>query len=155
MLVDLCTNSFLSCVLTVYSRVSCKIDRPYEYDLMFKPSQLVSTKITLIGTKNFQLLSHCIVYCSYGSTWCTEHYIHVKAMRKVREVRQQLKEIMDSQKMELTSCGMEWDVVRKCICSSYFHQAARLKVRILQLLFSRFCLPLSCINVCTHFAAYG
>ncbi|XP_067934031.1 pre-mRNA-splicing factor ATP-dependent RNA helicase PRP16-like [Watersipora subatra] len=64
---------------------------------------------------------------SYGSTWCTEHYIHVKAMRKVREVRQQLKEIMDSQKMELISCGMEWDIVRKCICSSYFHQAARLK----------------------------
>lgn len=29
--------------------------------------------------------------------------------------------------MEVTSCGTEWDVVRKCICSAYFHQAARLK----------------------------
>ncbi|VDI57230.1 Hypothetical predicted protein [Mytilus galloprovincialis] len=48
-------------------------------------------------------------------------------MRKVREVRQQLKEIMDSQKMPLISCGNEWDVVRKTICSAYFHQAARLK----------------------------
>ena len=47
---------------------------------------------------------------------------------QVREVRQQLKEIMDQQKMELVSCGNEWDVVRKCICSAYFHQAARLKV---------------------------
>lgn len=70
----------------------------------------------------------CFRFHSYGATWCNEHYIHSKAMRKVREVRQQLKEIMDSQKMELVSCGMEWDIVRKCICSSYFHQAARLKV---------------------------
>lgn len=29
--------------------------------------------------------------------------------------------------MELISCGTEWDIVRKCICSAYFHQAARLK----------------------------
>ena len=77
---------------------------------------------------NKNINNHIICIISYGSTWCTEHYIHVKAMRKVREVRQQLKEIMDSQKMELISCGMEWDIVRKCICSSYFHQAARLKV---------------------------
>ncbi len=41
----------------------------------------------------------------------------------------QLKEIMDQQKMDLISCGSGWDVIRKCICSSYFHQAARLKVR--------------------------
>ncbi len=53
----------------------------------------------------------------------------MKAMRKVREVRQQLKDIMDQQKLAMVSCGTEWDVVRKCICSSYFHQAARLKVR--------------------------
>ena len=49
-------------------------------------------------------------------------------MRKVREVRQQLKDIMDTQKLPLVSCGTDWDVVRKCICSAYFHQAARLKV---------------------------
>ncbi|XP_069114434.1 pre-mRNA-splicing factor ATP-dependent RNA helicase PRP16-like [Argopecten irradians] len=64
---------------------------------------------------------------AYSATWCNEHFIHIKAMRKVREVRQQLKEIMDQQKMELISTGNEWDIVRKCICSSYFHQAARLK----------------------------
>lgn len=50
-------------------------------------------------------------------------------MRKVREVRQQLKDIMDQQKLTVVSSGTEWDIIRKCICSSYFHQAARLKVR--------------------------
>ncbi|CAI8011136.1 Pre-mRNA-splicing factor ATP-dependent RNA helicase PRP16 [Geodia barretti] len=63
----------------------------------------------------------------YSSRWCNEHFIHIKAMRKVREVRQQLKDLMDQQKMTLVSCGSEWDIVRKCICCSYFHQAARLK----------------------------
>lgn len=29
--------------------------------------------------------------------------------------------------MELVSCGTNWDVVRKAICSAYFHNAARFK----------------------------
>ena len=68
-------------------------------------------------------------FCSYSSRWCSEHFIHIKAMRKVREVRQQLKDIMDQQRLALVSCGTDWDIVRKCICSAYFHQAARLKVQ--------------------------
>lgn len=63
----------------------------------------------------------------YSSTWCNEHFIHAKAMKKVREVQQQLREIMEQQKMPLVSCGTDWDIIRKCICSAYFHQAARLK----------------------------
>merc|ERR1719325_164944 len=55
----------------------------------------------------------------YSASWCGEHFIHIKAMRKVREVRAQLKEIMENQKME--------DVIRKCICAAFFHQAARLR----------------------------
>ena len=52
---------------------------------------------------------------------------NIKALRKVREVRAQLKEIMEGQKMVLTSVGTDWDVVRKCVCAAYFHQAARIK----------------------------
>lgn len=48
-------------------------------------------------------------------------------MIKVREVRQQLKDILIQQKLKVTSCGSDWDIVRKCICSAYFYQAARLK----------------------------
>jgi pre-mRNA-splicing factor ATP-dependent RNA helicase DHX38/PRP16 len=73
------------------------------------------------------LLSVCFLYIRYSATWCNEHFIHIKAMRKVREVRSQLKDIMDSQKMKIVSSGTDWDVIRKCICSAYFHQAARLK----------------------------
>ncbi|XP_045516306.1 pre-mRNA-splicing factor ATP-dependent RNA helicase PRP16 isoform X1 [Pieris brassicae] len=64
---------------------------------------------------------------NYSSSWCTEHFVHAKAMRKVREVRQQLKDILQQQRLPLLSCGTDWDTVRKCICSAYFQQAARLK----------------------------
>uniref|UniRef100_A0A3Q4H2R9 RNA helicase n=1 Tax=Neolamprologus brichardi TaxID=32507 RepID=A0A3Q4H2R9_NEOBR len=64
---------------------------------------------------------------NYSSIWCNEHFIHTKAMRKVREVRSQLKDIMVQQRMNLVSCGSDWDIIRKCICAAYFHQAAKLK----------------------------
>lgn len=63
----------------------------------------------------------------YSAHWCNDHFIHIKAMRKVREVRQQLKDIMLQQKLPIESCGTDWDIIRKCICSAYFYQAARLK----------------------------
>lgn len=69
-------------------------------------------------------------------------------MRKAREVRSQLMEIMKTTKLPYISCGTDWDIIRwvillcltlhrtyasnflphrKCICSAYFHQAARVK----------------------------
>ena len=75
----------------------------------------------------FRVTDFALLYFSYGANWCNEHFIHIKAMRKVREVRQQLKDIMQQQKMKITSCGSDWDIIRKCICSAYFYQAARLK----------------------------
>jgi len=34
---------------------------------------------------------------------------------------------MKMQKMEIVSAGTDFDVMRKAICSGYFHQAARVK----------------------------
>lgn len=63
----------------------------------------------------------------YRGDWCNDHYLHVKGLRKAREVRSQLLDILKTLKIPLTSCGPDWDVVRKAICSAYFHNAARLK----------------------------
>ncbi|KAI9100678.1 hypothetical protein DFS34DRAFT_496914 [Phlyctochytrium arcticum] len=86
----------------------------------------------------------------YRDSWCIEHFVHPKALRKAREVRTQLTDIMKSQRMSILSCGNDWDVIRlvftenilqkkfhmqrgltfhsrKCICSAYFHQSARSK----------------------------
>jgi len=63
----------------------------------------------------------------FRSDWCSEHFVHAKAMMKVREVRAQLLDILKQQKMELLSCGTDWDVVRQVICSAFFHHAGRFK----------------------------
>merc|ERR1719253_2243758 len=61
----------------------------------------------------------------YNAKWCTEHFVHQKSMKKVREVRGQLEEIMTQQKLQVNTCGNDWDVVRKAICAGYFHNAAK------------------------------
>eukprot|EP00850_Spirogloea_muscicola_P022812 SM000313S11962 [mRNA] locus=s313:62207:71334:+ [translate_table: standard] len=63
----------------------------------------------------------------YRGDWCSDHFLHVKGLRKAREVRSQLMDILKTQKIQVSSCGSEWDVVRKAICSAYFHNAARIK----------------------------
>ncbi|KAB1995173.1 hypothetical protein ES319_D13G143800v1 [Gossypium barbadense] len=63
----------------------------------------------------------------YRGDWCNDHFLHVKGLKKAREVRSQLLDILKTLKIPLTSCGFDWDIVRKAICSAYFHNAARLK----------------------------
>nr|KMM70117.1 pre-mRNA-splicing factor ATP-dependent RNA helicase prp16 [Coccidioides posadasii RMSCC 3488] len=63
----------------------------------------------------------------YSDGWCVRHFLHPKALRRAKEIREQLSDIMCMQKMTLQSCGTDWDIIRKCICSGYYHQAARVK----------------------------
>jgi pre-mRNA-splicing factor ATP-dependent RNA helicase DHX38/PRP16 len=64
---------------------------------------------------------------NYSDGWCIRHFLHPKALRRAKEIRDQIKDIMTKQKMNLTSCGTDWDVLRKCICAGYYHQAAKVK----------------------------
>ncbi|SCZ94412.1 BZ3500_MvSof-1268-A1-R1_Chr12-2g03882 [Microbotryum saponariae] len=63
----------------------------------------------------------------YRDDWATKHFLHPKTLRKAREVRMQLLDIMKHQKLDIIPCGTDWDVIRKTICAAYFHQAARVK----------------------------
>ncbi|KAK8591744.1 hypothetical protein V6N13_031776 [Hibiscus sabdariffa] len=63
----------------------------------------------------------------YRGDWCNNHFLHVKGLRKAREVRSQLLDILKTLKIPVTSCGYDWDMVRKAVCSAYFNNAARLK----------------------------
>ncbi|KAK1774444.1 P-loop containing nucleoside triphosphate hydrolase protein [Copromyces sp. CBS 386.78] len=63
----------------------------------------------------------------YNDGWCVRHFLHSKSLRRAKEVREQLVDIMKMQNMKMMSCGTDWDVIRKCICSGYYHQAAKVK----------------------------
>ena len=59
--------------------------------------------------------------------WCVKHFLHPKALRRAQEIRNQITDIMKSNDMPLISCGYDLDLVRECICSGYYHQAAKRK----------------------------
>ncbi|KAK0208098.1 P-loop containing nucleoside triphosphate hydrolase protein [Desarmillaria ectypa] len=80
-----------------------------------------SDHLTLLNVFN-QWKSH-----GYRDDWAMRHFLHPKLLRKAREVRVQLEDIMKFQKMELISAGTDFDIVRKAITAGYFHQAARVK----------------------------
>lgn len=63
----------------------------------------------------------------YSEGWCIKNFLHSKSLKRAKEIREQLLDIVKMQKMELISCGTDYDIVRKCICSGYYHQAAKYK----------------------------
>lgn len=66
----------------------------------------------------------------YSSSWCSDHFIHHKALRKAREVRTQLVDIMKKNKMRHVSSSSRHDgedIVREAVCSAYFYNSAKIK----------------------------
>jgi len=53
------------------------------------------------------LLSH-----RFRDDWATRHFLHPKLLRKAREVRAQLEDIMKFQKMDIISAGTDFDIIR-------------------------------------------
>lgn len=80
-----------------------------------------SDHLTLLNVFN-QWKSH-----GFRDEWAMRHFLHPKLLRKSREVRAQLEDIMKFQKMDIISGGTDFDVLRKAITAGYFHQAARVK----------------------------
>lgn len=58
--------------------------------------------------------------------WCSMRFINYRMMVKVKDVVDQLKHIMRTHKYSIRSTTDE-DKIKRCICKSYFHQAAMLK----------------------------
>ncbi|OHT08743.1 helicase [Tritrichomonas foetus] len=61
------------------------------------------------------------------ATWARKHYLHNISLIKANEVRKQLIEIARDAGLQHSTSGDDWTVVRKAVCSAYFHQTARLK----------------------------
>ena len=87
-----------------------------------------SDHLTLLNVYN-QWAAH-----SFSDSWCVTHFIHSKAMKKAKEVRDQLSQIMREQNMinsndlVLNRRNTDWDGLRKCIAQAYAaSKAARMK----------------------------
>lgn len=65
-----------------------------------------SDHLTLLNVFN-QWKSH-----GFRDDWALRHFLHPKLLRKAREVRAQLEDIMKFQKMEIISAGTDFDLIR-------------------------------------------
>ena len=61
----------------------------------------------------------------FSNTWCIDNYIQTRAMRRAQDVRKQLATIMDRYKLDIVSCGRNYNKVRRAVTSGYFRHAAK------------------------------
>lgn len=115
-------------ILTIVSMLSVPtiFFRPKERE---EESDAAREKFFVPESDHLTLLNVYQQWASNGfrSEWCNAHFIHSKSMKRAREVRTQLLDIMRAQKVQIMSAGMEWDIVRRAICSAYFGNAASVK----------------------------
>ncbi|KAL6574055.1 ATP-dependent RNA helicase [Orobanche hederae] len=62
-----------------------------------------------------------------SSSWCHKNHINYHAMKKVDEIRQQLRRIVQRLGITLKSCEGDMQVVRKAVTAGFFANACRLE----------------------------
>lgn len=60
--------------------------------------------------RDFKLTRY--ILCRFRDDWAMRHFLHPKLLRKAREVRAQLEDIMKFQKMDIISAGTDFDIIR-------------------------------------------
>ena len=94
-------------------------------------SDAAREKFFVPESDHLTLLNVFLQYMHNGSSaaWCSRHFIHFKAMKRVEEIRNQLLDILKSQRIQESSVGVggDWDIVRKAVVCCYFHNVAKLK----------------------------
>lgn len=61
----------------------------------------------------------------FSNPWCYENYVQARALRRAQDVRKQLLGIMDRYKVDVISCGTNYNRVRMAIASGFFRNAAK------------------------------
>ncbi|ETL28161.1 ATP-dependent helicase HrpA [Phytophthora nicotianae] len=61
----------------------------------------------------------------FSNPWCYENFIQARAIRRAQDVRKQLLSILDRYKMDVVSCGKNYNKVRRAIVAGYFANTAK------------------------------
>ncbi|CRH00715.1 pre-mRNA-splicing factor ATP-dependent RNA helicase PRP16, putative [Plasmodium relictum] len=86
-------------------------------------------KFTVPESDHLTLLNVYLQWRShnYSYNWCAKNFIQYKSLNKAKEVYSQLSDIIKTLNMKNVSCNNKWELLRKTICSGYFHNASKLK----------------------------
>lgn len=80
-----------------------------------------SDHLTLLNVYNNWIENNCSL------EWSNENYLLQKSLLKVDDIRKQLLEIMNEQKIKIVSCFDNMNLVKKCLVAGFFFNSSRLK----------------------------
>eukprot|EP00971_Amphidinium_carterae_P301736 5994479-Amphidinium_carterae.1 len=63
----------------------------------------------------------------YSLNWCMENYVQNRSMKRARDIRDQLLDMVEKVELTVTSNVNDIDGIRKSILSGYFYNCARLR----------------------------
>lgn len=104
--------------------------RPNEQEQQTQ-SDIAREKFFVAESDHLTLLQVYNQWVRHGQrdSWSRKHFLHGGALRHAQQVREQLLTMIG--RKQITQSAMndveQWDNVRRCICNSFFHQAARTK----------------------------
>lgn len=61
----------------------------------------------------------------FSAPWCYENFVQARAMKRAQDIRKQLLGIMDRFKLDVVSCGRDYNRIRRALVSGYFTHAAK------------------------------
>lgn len=61
----------------------------------------------------------------FSTQWCLDNFIQPKSMKRARDVREQILNLLERTEVEMKSCGDDLEAVRKAIASGFFYHTAR------------------------------
>jgi ATP-dependent RNA helicase DHX8/PRP22 len=61
----------------------------------------------------------------FSNPWCFENFIQARSMKRAQDVRKQLLAMMDRYKLDIVSCGKNYNLIRKAIVAGFFSNAAK------------------------------
>ncbi|CCE64972.1 hypothetical protein TPHA_0J01510 [Tetrapisispora phaffii CBS 4417] len=62
----------------------------------------------------------------FSHKWCNKNFVNYRSLVRALDIRTQLIQVMKRNSFKITSVGKDWDIIRKCICSGYTHQSAKI-----------------------------
>lgn len=63
---------------------------------------------------------------NYSNQWCHEHFVQVKSMKKARDIREQLVNLLDRVEIELKPAN-DTDAIRKAFAMGFFSNSAQIQ----------------------------
>ncbi|XP_074095892.1 pre-mRNA-splicing factor ATP-dependent RNA helicase PRP16-like [Cotesia typhae] len=160
----ICLAIKFDCVAEVLSIVSMETELTILYRMAHRGKELdtVLTQFRVVESDHLSLLNCYKAWeaSTFNKIWCKRNGLDFTIMQQVLIFRQQLEQALIEQDVKISSCGIKWLSLLKCISQTYINKLAKIVNKIsgeyasCQAGNSRFIHPSSAVNYLGFKPAY-